>query len=93
MKKIERECNMIEKKKWGNSLRVLKNQSREYLANLCESKSLETQVMLPKVMNYPDFFFESTNNMQIKAIFHRAIADGYIWVGISLMNAQSSIKF
>ena len=74
-------------------MRVLKNQSGKYLANLCESNSLETQVMLPKVMNYPDFFFESTNNMQIKAIFHRAIADGCIWVGISLMNAQSSIKF
>ena len=57
MKKIERECNMIEKKKWGNSLRVLKNQSGKYLANLCESNSLETQIMLPKVMNYPDFFF------------------------------------
>ena len=74
-------------------MRVLKNQNGEYLANLCESNSLETQVMLPKVMNYPEFFFESTNNIQIKAIFHKAIADGCIWLGISLMNAQSSIKF
>ena len=63
-------------------MRGLSNQSGEHLENLRESNILKKRKSISRTL----FPVESTDNKSYNT-YHRVVADGCIWEGISLMDA------